>query len=281
MARDCKRLRRRSRWPASWRRTRAPMILPRARTSPSWSALDGRGYDVQCPGSGAHLSAHIPATPASIVQNMPGCRQPDLGALSRRDRAQGRHRMTISIPGLVTQSIMRPTGASSIPTNTAGRRRKPRLRRLLWFRPKGVNSWDDMMSRKEFVWDRPRGIRQLHQRRDLAEVFRARQADPRVPGQRRAAARDRALAEIDGGLRLLQSIPGDGICPRRLGEPSCAPSAAAGHPRKRVCVGTFAKTEEPKQILDMRTDSDERPPFVMSEAGAGGGVASSASFNET
>jgi tripartite-type tricarboxylate transporter receptor subunit TctC len=229
----------------------------------------GGGYDVNARGLARHLSAHIPGNPNIIVQNMPGAGSLTsvryLDVTAPKDGTA----MTIFNPGLVTQSIVQPDkvqldfrkyGWIGVVT--------PDFRVCYGFGPKGVTSWDDMMTRKEFVLGATaRGSGNYINGATLREVFRAPIKQilgfPGSAEQRLAIER----GELDGDCGSYSSIPvewlRDGLAhpfvrftEKRLPE---IPESAA-------YIGNFAKTEEQKQILDVLDASDEvGRPFVMSK----------------
>jgi tripartite-type tricarboxylate transporter receptor subunit TctC len=229
----------------------------------------GGGYDANARGLARHLSAHIPGNPNVIVQNMPGAGSLTsvryLDVTAPKDGTA----MTIFNPGLVTQSIVQPDkvqldfrkyGWIGVVT--------PDFRVCYGFGPKGVNSWDDMMSRKEFVLGATaRGSGNYINGATLREVFRAPIKQilgfPGSAEQRLAIER----GELDGDCGSYSSVPvewlRDGLAhpfvrftERRLPE---IPESAA-------YIGNFTKTEEQRQILDVLDASDEvGRPFVMSK----------------
>jgi tripartite-type tricarboxylate transporter receptor subunit TctC len=229
----------------------------------------GGGYDVNARGVARRLSAHIPGNPSVIVQNMPGAGSLTsvryLDVTAPKDGTA----MTIFNPGLVTQSIMQPEkvqldfrkyGWIGVVT--------PDFRVCYGFGPKGVKSWDDMMSRKEFVLgSTARGSGNYINGATLREVFHAPIKQilgfPGSAEQRLAIER----GELDGDCGSYSSIPADWIRDGlahpfvRFSErrpPEISESAAF--------IGNFVKTEEQKQILDVLNDSDEvGRPFIMSK----------------
>ncbi|HEY4403455.1 MAG TPA: hypothetical protein VGN55_02285 [Xanthobacteraceae bacterium] len=229
----------------------------------------GGGYDVNARSLARHLSAHIPGNPSIIVQNMPGAGSLTsvryLDVTAPKDGTA----MTIFNPGLVTQSIMQPDkvqldfrkyGWIGVVT--------PDFRVCYGFGPKGVKSWDDMMSRKEFVLgSTARGSGNYINGATLREVFHAPIKQilgfPGSAEQRLAIER----GELDGDCGSYSSIPvewvRDGSAHPFVRFTEQRPPEI---PETAVYVGTFAKTEEQKQILDVLDASDEvGRPFIMSK----------------
>jgi tripartite-type tricarboxylate transporter receptor subunit TctC len=229
----------------------------------------GGGYDVNARGLARHLSAHIPGNPGIIVQNMPGAGSLTsvryLDVTAPKDGTA----MTIFNPGLVTQSIMQPDkvqldfrkyGWIGVVT--------PDFRVCYGFGPNGVKSWDDMMRRKEFVLgSTARGSGNYINGATLREVFRAPIKQilgfPGSAEQRLAIER----GELDGDCGSYSSIPiewiRDGSAHPFVRFTEQRPPEI---PESVAYIGTFTKTDEQRQILDVLDASDEvGRPFVMSK----------------
>jgi tripartite-type tricarboxylate transporter receptor subunit TctC len=229
----------------------------------------GGGYDVNARGLARHLSAHIPGSPNIIVQNMPGAGSLTsvryLDVTAPKDGTA----MTIFNPGLVTQSIMQPEkvqldfrkyGWIGVVT--------PDFRVCYGFGPNGVKSWDDMMQRKEFVLgSTARGSGNYINGATLREVFHAPIKQilgfPGSAEQRLAIER----GELDGDCGSYSSIPiewiRDGSAHTFVRFTEKRPPEI---PESAAYVGSFAKTEEQRQILDVLDASDEvGRPFIMSK----------------
>jgi tripartite-type tricarboxylate transporter receptor subunit TctC len=229
----------------------------------------GGGYDLYARGLARHLAAHIPGNPNIIVQNMPGAGSLTsvryLDVTAPKDGTA----MTIFNPGLVTQSIMQPEkvqldfrryGWIGVVT--------PDFRVCYGYGPKGVTSWDDMMHRKEFVLgSTARGSGNYINGATLREVFHAPIKQilgfPGSAEQRLAIER----GELDGDCGSYSSIPIEWI---RDGSAHpfvrFAEQRPPEIPASVVYIGTFAKTEEQTQILDVLDASDEvGRPFIMSK----------------
>jgi tripartite-type tricarboxylate transporter receptor subunit TctC len=229
----------------------------------------GGGYDVNARGLARHLSAHIPGNPNIIVQNMPGAGSLTsvryLDVTAPKDGTA----MTIFNPGLVTQSIMQPEkvqldfrkfGWIGVIT--------PDFRVCYGFGPNGVKSWDDMMHRKEFVLgSTARGSGNYINGATLREVFHAPIKQilgfPGSAEQRLAIER----GELDGDCGSYSSIPiewiRDGSAHPFVRFTEQRPPEI---PESVAYIGTFAKTDEQRQILDVLDASDEvGRPFIMSK----------------
>ncbi len=229
----------------------------------------GGGYDVNARGLARHLAAHIPGNPSIIVQNMPGAGSLTsvryLDVTAPKDGTV----MTIFNPGLVTQSIMQPDkvqldfrkyGWIGVVT--------PDFRVCYGFGPNGVKSWDDMMKRKEFVLgSTARGSGNYINGATLREVFHAPIKQilgfPGSAEQRLAIER----GELDGDCGSYSSIPiewiRDGSAHPFVRFTEQRPPEI---PESVAYIGTFTKTDEQRQILDVLDASDEvGRPFVMSK----------------
>jgi tripartite-type tricarboxylate transporter receptor subunit TctC len=229
----------------------------------------GGGYDVNARGLARHLSAHIPGNPGIIVQNMPGAGSLTsvryLDVTAPKDGTV----MTIFNPGLVTQSIIQPEkvqldfrkyGWVGVIT--------PDFRVCYGYGPNGVKSWDDMMHRKEFVLgSTARGSGNYINGATLREVFHAPIKQilgfPGSAEQRLAIER----GELDGDCGSYSSVPiewiRDGSAHPFVRFTEQRPPEI---PESAVYVGTFAKTDEQRQLLDVLDASDEvGRPFIMSK----------------
>ena len=229
----------------------------------------GGGYDVNARALARHLSAHIPGNPNIIVQNMPGAGSLTsvryLDVTAPKDGTV----MTIFNPGLVTQSIMQPDKVRLdfrkfdwIGVVT------PDFRVCYGFGPNGVKSWDDMMHRKEFVLgSTARGSGNYINGATLREVFHAPIKQilgfPGSAEQRLAIER----GELDGDCGSYSSIPiewiRDGSAHNFVRFTEKRPPEI---PESAAYIGTFATTDEQRQILDVLDASDEvGRPFIMSK----------------
>jgi len=229
----------------------------------------GGGYDVNARTLARHLGAHIPGNPSVIVQNMPGAGSLTaaryLDVTAPKDGAV----MTIFNPGLVTQSIVQPEKVQLdfrkfawIGVMT------PDFRVCYGYGQKGVKSWDDMMQRPLFVLGSTgRGSGNYINGATLREVFHAPIKQilgfPGSAEQRLAIER----GELDGDCGSYSSIPiewmRDGLAHPFVRFIEQRPPEI---PDSAVYVGTFARTQEQRQILDVMNASDEvGRPFIMSK----------------
>ena len=229
----------------------------------------GGGYDLNARGVARHMGKHIPGNPSVIVQNMPGAGSLTSVRYLDVHAPKDGTVMTVFNPGLVTQALIAPEKVqrdfrkySCIGAVT------PEFRVCYGFGPKGVKSWDDMMSRKEFVLgSTARGSGNYINGATLREVFHAPIKQilgfPGSAEQRLAIER----GELDGDCGSYSSVPIEWI---RDG--SAHPFVRFTEqrpleiPESAVFVGSFAKTEEQKQLLDVLDAADGvGRPFIMSK----------------
>ncbi len=229
----------------------------------------GGGYDVNARTVARHLGKHIPGNPNVIVQNMPGAGS--LTAVRHLDATAPTDGTVMAVfnPGLVTRSIVDP------------KRVKVDFRDLSWvgivtadfrvcygFGPKGVKSWADLMSRKEFVLgSTAKGAGNYINGATLKHVFHApvRQilGFPGSAEQRIAIER----GELDGDCGSFSSIPTAWVRDGKV-HPFVrfTEKKAPEIPDSAVYIKTFAKTEEQKQLLDVLNAADEiGRPFIVSK----------------
>jgi tripartite-type tricarboxylate transporter receptor subunit TctC len=246
----------------------------------------GGGYDSNARGVARYLSSHIPGNPTVIVQNMPGAGSLTSVRYLDVNAPKDGTVMTAFNPGLVTQSIVQPEKVQLdfrkfawVGVVTAD------FRVCYGFGPKGVRSWDDMMARKEFILgSTARGSGNYINGATLREVFHAPIKQilgfPGSAEQRLAIER----GELDGDCGSYASIPPewirDGLAHPFVRFTEKRPPEI---PESAVFVGTFAKTEEQKQLLNVLDAADEvGRPFVMSKQAPADHVAIiRKAFNET
>ncbi len=229
----------------------------------------GGGYDVNARTVSRYLGKHIPGNPNVIVQNMPGAGSVTsvryLDATAPKDGTI----LTVFNPGLVTQSIVDQEKVkldfrkfSWIGVVT------PDFRVCYGFGPNGVKSWADMMKRKEFILgSTAKGSGNYINGATLRHVFNAPVKQilgfPGSAEQRIAIER----GELDGDCGSFSSIPAawvrDGKVHPFVRFTERRPPEI---PESAVFIGTFAKSEEQKQLLDVLNAADEvGRPFIMSK----------------
>jgi tripartite-type tricarboxylate transporter receptor subunit TctC len=227
------------------------------------------GYDSYARVLSRYIGSHIPGNPTVIVQNMPGAGSVTgvryLNLTAPKDGTV----MTIFNPGLVTQSIVQPDKV-----NLDFRKYAwvgvvtPDFRVCYGYGPNGVRSWDDMMHRKEFILGSTgKGSGNYINGATLREVFHApvRQVlgFPGSAEQRLAIER----GELDGDCGSFSSIPvqwiKDGLAHPFVRFTDERPPEI---PENAVYIGTFATSDEQKQLLKLLNGGDEvGRPFIMSQ----------------
>ncbi len=229
----------------------------------------GGGFDLYARALARHLGKHIPGNPNIIVQNQPGAGSltsvRSLDVLAPKDGTV----MTIFNPGLVTQSIVIPDKV------------KLDFRKYAWigivsadyrvcygFGPDGVKSWDDMMHRKEWVLGSTgKGAGNYINGATLRDVFHAPVKQvlgfPGSAEQRLAIER----GELDGDCGSFNSIPIDWVKTGKV-HPFVrfVEKKPADIPEFAAYVGSFATSDEQKQLLNVLDAADEiGRPFIMSK----------------
>jgi tripartite-type tricarboxylate transporter receptor subunit TctC len=228
------------------------------------------GYDSYARVLARYIGNHIPGKPTVIVQNMPGAgsltsvRYLDLTA--PKDGTV----MTIFNPGLVTQSIVQPERVnldfrkfSWVGVVT------PDFRVCYGYGPKGITSWDQLMhGGKQFIiGSTGKGSGNYINGATLRIVFHA--PVKQVLGFPGSAEQRLAIeqGELDGDCGSYSSIPLDWINKGLVhtfvrfidNRPPEIPESAS-------YVGTFAGSDEQKQLLRVLDGGDEvGRPFIMSK----------------
>jgi len=229
----------------------------------------GGGFDAVARRLAARIADHIPGNPTVIVQNMPGAGSLTSVRYLDTNAVKDGTVMTTFNPGLITQSIAQPDKV------------KLDFRKFRWigvvspeflvcfgFGPKGVKSWDDMMGRKEFILgSTARGSGNYITGATLREVFHAPIKE--ILGFPGSAERRIAIerGELDGDCSSIDIIPPDWI---REGKAHVfvrfTEKRPAEVPDSAPYIGSFAKTEEQRELLDLLNASDEvGRPFIMSQ----------------
>jgi tripartite-type tricarboxylate transporter receptor subunit TctC len=227
------------------------------------------GFDTYARVLARYIGPHIPGNPTVIVQNMPGAgsltsvRYLDLTA--PKDGTV----MTIFNPGLVTQSIVE---ADKVKLDF----RKyawigvvtPDFRVCYGYGPNGIKSWDDMMQRHEFILGSTgKGSGNYINGAILREVFHAPVKQvlgfPGSAEQRLAIER----GELDGDCGTYSSIP-----PEWIKDGSAhifvrfSRDRPAEIPESAAYIGTFATSDEQRQLLRVLNGGDELGRvFIMSK----------------
>ena len=229
----------------------------------------GGGYDAYARTLARFLPDHIPGHPTVVVQNMPGAGS--LTAIRSLDVTQPKDGtvMVIFNPGLITQSIVQPDKVSvdfkkfsfvGVVT--------PDFRVCYGYGPNGVKSWEDMMSRKEFILgSTAKGSGNYVNGATLRELFNAPVKQilgfPGSAEQRLAIER----GELDGDCGSIASIPIPWLTGGKINLfVRFTRDKEAGMPDSARFVEDFAKTQEDKDLLSVLDAEDEvGRPFVVSK----------------
>jgi tripartite-type tricarboxylate transporter receptor subunit TctC len=228
------------------------------------------GYDNYARVLARYIGNHIPGNPTVIVQNMPSAGSLTAVRYLNLTAPKDGTVMTIFNPGLVIQSIVQPDRVNldfgqyawvGVVT--------PDYRVCYGYGPNGVSSWDDMMHRKQFILGSTgKASGNYINGAVLREVFHAPVKQvlgfPGSAEQRLAIER----GELDGDCGSYSSIPPDWI------QNGLAHSfvrftkeRADEIPQSAVYIGTFAASDDQRQLLDLLGGGDEvGRPFIMSRA---------------
>jgi tripartite-type tricarboxylate transporter receptor subunit TctC len=226
------------------------------------------GYDHYARELGRFIGNHIPGNPSVIVENMPGAGS--LKAVRYLNLTAPKDGTVIAIfnPGLVTQSIVQPEKVDLdfrkyawIGVVT------PDYRVCYGYGPNGVKSWDDMMHRKQWiVGSTGKGSGNYINGATLREVFHAPVKQvlgfPGSAEQRLAIER----GELDGDCGSYSSIPAEwlqnGMAHSFV---RFSRNRSEEIPESAVYIGTFATSDEQRQLLDVLDGGDEvGRPFIAS-----------------
>ena len=229
----------------------------------------GGGFDTYARNVARYIGKYIPGNPNVVVQNMPGAGS--LTAVRYLDLSAPKDGtvMTIFNPGLVTQSIVQPD------------RVKLDFRKYSWigvvspdfrvcygYGPKGVASWQQLMNRgKDFILgSTAKGSGNYINGATLRIIFHAPVKQvlgfPGSADQRLAIER----GELDGDCGAYSSIPlawiNKGLVHAFVRFTEKRPASI---PKSAVYIGSFATTNEQRQLLKVLNGGDEvGRPFVMS-----------------
>ena len=228
------------------------------------------GYDNYARVLARHIGDHIPGKPTVIVQNMPGAGS--LTSVRYLDLTAPKDGtiMTIFNPGLVTQSIVQPGRVNldfrkfawvGVVT--------PDFRVCYGYGANGIKSWDQLMhGGKQFIiGSTGKGSGNYINGATLRIVFHA--PVKQVLGFPGSAEQRLAIeqGELDGDCGSYSSIPLDWIN-KGLAHPFVRfiEKRPAEIPQDAAFIGTFATTDEQRQLLRVLNGGDEvGRPFIMSK----------------
>jgi tripartite-type tricarboxylate transporter receptor subunit TctC len=228
----------------------------------------GGGYDAYARALARHIGEHIPGHPSVIVENLPGAGSLTSVRYLNLTAPEDGTVMTIFNPGLVTQSILEQDKVHLDFRNYAWIGVvTPDFRVCYGFGPDGVRSWSDLMHRKQFILgSTAKGAGNYINGATLRDVFHAPVKQilgfPGSADQRLAIER----GELDGDCGSFSSIPPEWIKDGKAHTfVRFMEKRASDIPESAVYIGTFAKTNEQRQVLKVLDAADEiGRPFIMS-----------------
>lgn len=248
--------------------------LPKAKSvSIIVGASAGGSFDVNARVLSRHIGRHLAGAPKVVVQNITGAASLTAVRYLANTAPKDGTAMATFLPGLVTMSIVSPQKV------------KLDLREFAWvgvvtgdyfrvcygFGPKGVKSWDELMTRSK---DRPfimgttgKGASNYVNGRTLQEIFGANlkiiMGFPGSSELRLASER----GELDGDCGGFNSIP-----PAWIKENKAHPfvrfteKRMVGIPESAIYIGAFARTDEDRKLLDfLHAANDLGRPYIMSK----------------
>jgi tripartite-type tricarboxylate transporter receptor subunit TctC len=227
------------------------------------------GYDKYARVLSRYIGGHIPGTPTVIVQNMPGAGSLTSVRYLNLTAPKDGTVMVIFNPGMVTQSIVQPEKINldfrqyawvGVVT--------PDYRVCYSYGNNGPKTWDEMMHRKEFILGSTgKSSGNYINGATLREIFHA--PVKQIMGYPGSAEQRLAIEQgaLDGDCGSYSSIPQEWI------EKGLAHSFVrftddrpAEIPESAVYIGTFAKDDQQKQLLNLLNGGDEvGRPFIMSK----------------
>jgi tripartite-type tricarboxylate transporter receptor subunit TctC len=228
------------------------------------------GYDVYARNVARYIGNHIPGNPTVIVQNMPSAGSLTAVRYLNLTAPKDGTVMVIFNPGMVTQSIVQPDKInldfrqySWVGVVT------PDYRVCYGYGDKSPKTWDEMMSRKEFILGSTgKSSGNYINGATLREVFHA--PVKQIMGYPGSAEQRLAIEQgaLDGDCGSYSSVPQEwinkGLVHSFVRFTKNRPDEV---PENAVYIGGFAKGDEQQQLLDLLNGGDEvGRPFVMSKA---------------
>jgi tripartite-type tricarboxylate transporter receptor subunit TctC len=230
----------------------------------------GGGYDQYARVLARHMGNHIPGNPVLVVQNAPGA-----GSLTAVRRIEGNlpkdgTAIVTFNPALITESVTEPAKTNFKFTDVAFIGSVTRdFRVCFMWHATGVRTWEEAMNRKEIiVGSTARGTGAYVNQAILRNVFgmRIRQimGYPGSAEQRLGIER----GELEGDCGSWSSIPEEWVRDKKINAfVSFSPLKTPDMPQDLPFIGTFAKTDEQKGVLEILTAAGELGrPFIVSNA---------------
>ncbi|MEA2988949.1 MAG: hypothetical protein QOG83_1660, partial [Alphaproteobacteria bacterium] len=230
----------------------------------------GGGYDQYARLLARHMGRHIPGTPNVIVQNMPGAASMTSVRHLDANAAKDGTVITTFDPGLILETVASPEVY------------KVRFADFQWIgtllrdiricyasTASGVRTWDDMMSRKEFlIGNTAKGSNAYVNGAILRKVFFApvRQISGYPGSNEQRLALERG--ELEGNCGSWTAIPQDWILNHRISAlVRFSPKWPADMPASVPFVNELAKSQQQKDLLDVLNGSGELGrPFIVAKA---------------
>lgn len=233
----------------------------------------GGGYDANARALARHIVNHIPGKPTVIVQNMPGAGS--LTAVRYLDATAAKDGtvMTIFNPGNITLSVVTPDKTKGVDFRHFAWIGviTPDFRVCYGYDNHGPKTWADLMKRTKdhpfILGSTAKGSGNYINGAELREVFGAHVKQilgfPGSAEQRLAIER----GELDGDCGSFSSIPQNWIEQGKVHAfVRFSQTKAAEIPDSAKFIGSFAKTDDQKKLLNVLNAADDvGRPFVMSK----------------
>ncbi len=229
----------------------------------------GGGYDQYARVLTRHMGKHIPGSPDMIVQNLPGAGS--LNAVRQLDATQAKDGTVIGTfnPGLITESLTDPVRTKFNFNEVAWIGSITRDFRVCYVSPKmGIKNWDDFLNRKEIIFGATgKGTGNYVNGAILRNLFgvnlRQVLGFPGSAEQRLAFER----GEVDGDCGSWSSVPPEYIRDNKITPiVKFSPVQARDLPASVPYLGTFAKTDEQRQVLAVLSAAGELGrPYIMAK----------------
>jgi tripartite-type tricarboxylate transporter receptor subunit TctC len=227
------------------------------------------GYDTYARNVARYIGNHIPGNPTVIVQNMPSAGSLTAVRYLNLTAPKDGSVMVIFNAGMVTQSIVQPEkiGVDFRQYAWVGVV-TPDYRVCYGYGANGPKTWDEMMHRKEFILGSTgKSSGNYINGATLREVFHA--PVKQIMGYPGSAEQRLAIEQgsLDGDCGSYSSIPVDWIA-KGLAHSFVrfTDERPAEIPESAPYIGTFATTDEQKQLLHVLNGGDEvGRPFIVSK----------------
>ena len=227
------------------------------------------GYDTYARNVARYIGNHIPGNPTVIVQNMPSAGSLTAVRYLNLTAPKDGSIMATFNSGMVTQSVIQPERI-----NVDFRQYAwvgvvtPDFRVCYGYGPNGPKTWDEMMHRKEFVLGSTgKASGNYINGATLREVFHA--PVKQILGYPGSAEQRLAIEQgaLDGDCGSYSSVPVDWIG-KGLAHPFVRFTEERPEeiPESAPYIGTFAASDEQKQLLRVLNGGDEvGRSFIMSK----------------